>query len=105
LKVLSAESTYIKNGDRFRKFGVPIVLLTVAPTPSAVSTAYTFLMTFRETLSKFDAADMFVDKSRESDRVGCDRKELVSGLDSNMAQRTRATDASTSKQGADVLDI
>ena len=46
---------YIKNGDRFRRLGVPMVLRTVAPTPSAVSTAYTFLMTFRETLSKLDA--------------------------------------------------
>jgi len=54
---------YIKNGDRFRRLGVPMVLRTVAPTPSAVSTAYTFLMTFRETLSKLDATladDMFL---------------------------------------------
>ena len=41
-----------------------MVLRTVAPTPSAVSTAYTFLMTFREILSKLlDAADaMFVEE-------------------------------------------
>lgn len=98
-----AESTYIKKGDRFRRFGVPIVRRTVAPTPSGVSTAYTFLMTLRET---FDAAaDMFVGELRKADGLGYDEKKLISGFDSSTAQRARASDASTSKKWLDALDI
>jgi hypothetical protein len=38
----------MRKGDRFLSAGVPIDRLTIAPTPSGVSRAYTALVTVRE---------------------------------------------------------
>jgi hypothetical protein len=43
--MLQKRGTYMRKGDKFLSAGVPIDRLTIAPTPSGVSRAYTALVT------------------------------------------------------------